>query len=225
MTLVAIISSLVTVFTKPRSEGFMNDSDVIKVIESMTPEQSATLKALNDEKYVKLEGDRVVMKVPLEVNGEVRVVGEKDSYLSLNTKGDKKVRIRIAPKEMSQYLSSLPGTKWYEQGSTPLLFEVMRKDGGVHTIGSLPGHSHKYETRGGYIPGFPKGYVFEGDYSLFKTKDESLVACDANPYCKGVTYDRRINRYTLRGGADKIRKGMKVQVNYNNVETSYVKKL
>ena len=225
MTLVAIISSLVTIMTKPRVEGFLNDSDVIKVIESLTPEQAATLKALNDEKYAILEGDRVVMKVPLEVNSEVRVVGKKDSHLSLDTRDGKKVRIRIAPKDMSQYLSSLPGTKWYEQGSTPLLFEVSRENGEVHNIGSLPGHSHKYEVKQGYIPGFPKGYVFEGGYSLFDRKEESLVACDANPYCKGVTYDRRINRYTLRGGSDKVKAGMKVQVNYNNVETSYVKKI
>lgn len=227
--LVAIVSILVTIFTYNDKEGFkvkVSGEDLLTLSETLNVKDRRKLELLNDTSFFELDGSRIVVKTPVSIDTELRMSG-RDSGVDIVTSDGMVGGIEFYNENAD--LSRVGEVLDYERGSVPLKFVIRSKDGSQESIrGSLAGHTNKYEAgKIGYIPGYPKNYTRTdvGGVRRFKDKVEALVACDAHPYCKGITYHTGMQEYTLRGGSDRVRNGNKGQIHHTSWEVSYLKKM
>jgi hypothetical protein len=223
--LVAIVSILVTLLTYSSSEGFLTNEDALKVLDGLKGDQASKAQMLNNPDLFKITDQSLEINIPIRVERELRVVGRDCKVESYTKSGKKIVGIGLNSKNADQ--SQLRVIANTNKGAVPLKYYVISEDGAENTVGELAGHRFRYRTHdNSYIPGYPKYY----DHPIigvvkFNDKQEALYACDAHPYCKGVTYDKRLKTYTLRGDNVRISNGMQIPVHRNTNEISYTKML
>ena len=222
LLLVAMISFMVSLLTYSSKEGFISNEDAITMLDGLTAEQSKKAELLNDSSLFEIDGDSLNIRMPVKVKDEVRVVG-RDCRIEMDMGRGKVGGLRLDTKDSDQ--SRLNVIRDTNQNAVPLKWFVVTSDGNETTLGALAGHRFNYRTvKNSYIPGYPKNYNHQIlDVKQFTNKQDALYACDAHPYCKGVTYNKRTRRYTLRGNNTRVHNGMKVKTYRNRHEDSYIK--
>lgn len=221
--LVAIVSIMVTLLAYSPMEGFMTESDALTIVDGLKSEQASKAQYLNNPDLFKISDDTLEIKMPLKVERELRVIGRDCKVEEYTESGKKIVGIGLNSKNADQSrLNVIPETN---KGAVPLKYYVISEDGAENVIGELAGHRFKYQTHyDSFIPGYPKYYNHPIiGVKKFDDKESALYACDAHPYCRGVTYDKGSRTYTLRGNNVRIHNGMKPLVSKNTNEISYVK--
>lgn len=213
---------MVSLLTYSSNEGFISNDDAITLLSSLTPEQSKKAELLNDTSLFNLDGDKLSVYVPIKVKDEVRIIG-KDCRIEMDMGRGKIGGLRLDNKDSDQSRLNVIGDT--NKGAIPLKWFVITEDGSETTLGALAGHRFNYrQQRNHYIPSYPKNYNHEIlDVKKFTNKQDALYACDAHPYCKGVTYNKRTKIYTLRGDNTRVYNGMKVDTKYNRDEDSLIK--
>lgn len=213
---------MVSLLTYSSNEGFITNEDAIGLLSGLTPEQSKKAELLNDPSLFRLDRDTLSIHMPLQVKDEVRVIG-KDCRVEMEMGGGKIGGLRLDTKDMDQSRLNVIGDT--NKGAVPLKWFVITEDGSETTLGALAGHRFNYRSvMNNYIPGYPKNYNHPIlGVKVFSSKQDALYACDAHPYCKGITYDKRTKVYTLRGDNTRVHNGMKVQTHYHKNEDSFVK--
>jgi hypothetical protein len=220
--LVAIVSIMVTLLTYVPKEGFLSQEDAVQILSGLTGDQASKSQYLNDPKLFDIRNDCLEIRMPVRVDRELRVIG-KDCKVEGYTKKGKIVGMGLNSKNADQ--SNLNVISSTNKGAVPLKFYVITQDGAENVVSELAGHRFNYKTHDNhYIPGYPKNYIHSViGIQKFKNKQDALYACDAHPYCKGVTYDKRTRTHTLRGNSTRIHNGMRVPIYRNRHETSYAK--
>jgi hypothetical protein len=222
LLLVAMISFMVSLLTYTSKEGFLTNDEALGLFSNLTPEQSKKAELLNDPSLFNLDGDSLTINMPVYVKRDIRVVG-KDSRIEMNMGSGKIGGLRLDTKDSDQ--SRLNVIRDTNKGAIPLKWFVITEDGVETTLGSLAGHRFNYRrVSNSYIPGYPKNYNHEIlGVKQFKNRQDALYACDAHPYCRGITYDKRTKTSTLRGNNVRIHNGIKIITYRNTNEDSYVK--
>lgn len=225
LALVAMISFMVSLLTYSPSEGFVSGVSgdaVANMLSDLSPEQSRKAELLNDPSLFEITKDSLNIHMPMSVKREVRAVG-KDCRVEMMMSSGKVGGLRLDRDDSDQ--SRLNVIASTNKGAVPMKWYVITEDNTENTLGALAGHRFNYRSvPNTYIPGYPKNYnhPIMGPVK-FKTKEDALYACDAHPYCKGITYDKRTKTHTLRGNSTRVHNGMKVQTYRNYHEHSYVK--
>jgi hypothetical protein len=221
--LVAIVSMLVTLLTYTPSEGFLSNKDALSILDSLKGEQVSKAQMLNDPDLFKITNDSLEIKMPIKIERELRVVGKDCKVEGYTQSGKKTVGIGLNSKNADQ--SQLRVIANTNKGAVPLKYYVISEDGAENTIGELAGHRFRYRTHhNSYIPGYPKNYNHPIiGIVQFKDRQEALYACDAHPYCQGVTYNKKLRTYTLRGNDTRIHNGMRIRTIKHPAESSYTK--
>jgi hypothetical protein len=214
LLLVTVISVVTTALTYKSQEGFQDT--IVSTIESLTPQQREKLSILNDPtKFVFVPGERLEIRMPVVINRECRILSTENMNGRLEIQNQRGViggyRLHSENDDVGRGFSA----ESYHQstkGGVPLLM-YYTENGTERIHHSLAGHSNNFRVAWSqYIPGYPKGYIQPGQlvkrYSLLR---DAKMDCWSHPYCQGVTYDRNSHTYTLRGGNQRVTKGMEIR--------------
>ena len=213
---------MVSLLTYTPKEGFLTNDDALRLFSDLTPEQSKKAELLNDPSLFTIDDDLLTINMPVYVKREVRVIG-KDSRIEMDMGSGKIGGLRLDTKDSDQ--SELKVIADTNKGAVPLKWFVITQDGIETTLGSLAGHRFNYRrVNNSYIRGYPKNYNHPIlGIKQFEDNQDALYACDAHPYCKGITRDNKSGPYTLRGGDTRIHNGIQVNTQWGTNAESYVK--